>query len=246
MCLVLRWRKRWSVERENFDWLTDQQARKPVPQVSPRQILSTRVRVQALFHGWNRGRALTGTEHYIGQTKFPDPVLRAVSIDDTRIITAGGYGCRNGQESEVLSIFQRPVFDWHMWCNRICFITATINIISLHVEKKKQKKTQDWNWKACIIKIPALIIAGYTVCSLTYIIRIHPKPENRTACGIIDYRCYDSRFWVSASWLSSPNPALLSNSETRVHLGRRRWKRCLFESAQCQLEAIGVIYFTET
>ncbi len=38
---------------------------------------------------------------------------------------------------------------------------------------------------------------------------------------IIDYRCDDSRFWVSTSSLSSPNPALLSSSETRVHVGIR-------------------------
>ncbi len=62
---------------------------------------------------------------------------------------------------------------------------------------------------------------------------------------IIDYRCDGSRFRVSAiSWLTSPNPASLSSSETRVHLGIRRRKRRSSESAQCQ-EAIGVIYFTE-
>jgi hypothetical protein len=62
----------------------------------------------------------------------------------------------------------------------------------------------------------------------------------------IDYRCDDGRFiWVSASWLSSLNPALLSSSETRVNLGIKSWKKCLSESAQCQ-QAISDIYFTET
>ncbi len=57
----------------------------------------------------------------------------------------------------------------------------------------------------------------------------------------IDYRCDDSQFRVSASWLSSPNPTLLSTGETRVRLGIRSQKLCLYESAQFQ-QAIGAIY----
>ncbi len=40
----------------------------------------------------------------------------------------------------------------------------------------------------------------------------------------IDYRCDNSQFWVSVSWLPSPNPALISSSETQVHLGLRSKK----------------------
>jgi hypothetical protein len=41
---------------------------------------------------------------------------------------------------------------------------------------------------------------------------------------LIDYRCDDSQIWVSASCLSSPNPDLLSSSETQVHLEIRSQK----------------------
>jgi hypothetical protein len=60
----------------------------------------------------------------------------------------------------------------------------------------------------------------------------------------IDYRCDDSRFWVSARLLQGLNPALLPSSERQVHLGIRT-KKCLSESGQCQ-QAIGGIYFTQT
>ncbi len=67
----------------------------------------------------------------------------------------------------------------------------------------------------------------------------HPHPY-------IDYRCDDGRFWVSASWLSSLNPALLASSETRVNFGiKSKKKKRLSESALCQ-QVIGDIYFTET
>jgi hypothetical protein len=48
-------------------------------------------------------------------------------------------------------------------------------------------------------------------------------PSNRRTSSSIDYRCDGGRFWASASWLSSLNPALLPSSETRVNL--RIWSR---------------------
>jgi hypothetical protein len=67
------------------------------------------------------------------------------------------------------------------------------------------------------------------------------------SCGLVrtDYICYDGRFQVSASGLSSLNPALLSSSGTGVNFGIEIRKKCLSESAQCQ-QAISDIYFTET
>ncbi len=65
--------------------------------------------------------------------------------------------------------------------------------------------------------------------------------NNRPDDGI-DYRCDDQ---VSASWLSSLNPPLLSSSETWANFRIQSKKKCLSELAQCQ-QAIGDIYFTET
>jgi hypothetical protein len=57
----------------------------------------------------------------------------------------------------------------------------------------------------------------------------------KTPVIAIDYRCDNGRFWVSTSLWSSPNPTLLSSSETRVNLGIKSrkvliWIRSMSES----------------
>jgi hypothetical protein len=70
-------------------------------------------------------------------------------------------------------------------------------------------------------KIGHLSIFSFWVLNL---IRIPVMFTFWVALNPIDCRCADSQFRVSASWLSSPNPALLSSSETQVNLGIRSQK----------------------
>jgi hypothetical protein len=61
---------------------------------------------------------------------------------------------------------------------------------------------------------------------------------------LIDYRCDDDRFPLSASFVTISNPELLSSSEPGDNPGIRSWKKHLSEWARRQ-KAIGGIYFTK-
>ncbi len=61
---------------------------------------------------------------------------------------------------------------------------------------------------------------------------------------LIDYRCEDGCFPVSASCLTISNPDSLSSSETGNNPGIRSWKKHSSDWARCQ-KAVGGIYFTK-
>ncbi len=67
----------------------------------------------------------------------------------------------------------------------------------------------------------------------------------RQALKLIDYRCEDGRFLVSASCVTFSNPISLSTSETEVFFFRNeKLKKHLSDWAQCQ-KAVGGIYITK-